>query len=580
MTTDHGTREYIKRAAKLPHHEILALIKGFQEKKGERKAFRLFANIVTYRWLAPKPEEWHPIAEHAMDWHDSLHDSEYSPMILCMRKGTKTTWVICEILYHCQFIPHFRVLYWCNNAENQLSARVHEMEEMIEANLWLDNLHHGKPDNQNNVPAGMKEKHFPGNGSAFYGTSVGAGSEGHHVNMVVGDDPLKETGDISDESIVDYYQKVIVPMADESDMNVIVGTRKRPKDIYHLIREITEELEEYNIQGYRLFEYPAIREVWLEKYGDRPHNLGSVEYTECRAPDLADVLGIDGETVGVLWPEARGTDFLLGKLARQGKASFVREFCMVFTHVRDAIIKRGLIDDPPTSIHEPPPADLADIEARNLGIERITMGIDPAVVEDSDNNAWVALGVDGDDVRYPLHASYNDGLSPKRIREQTIALWERYEPGSIVWESNGWQEWLAEKQVKFPNFLPMEMEGTTKRKHSWKSGVPKIADRIEMGEYRFFRGDEGIEDLIDALCSLRMDDNDHLDGHTPDLVMALYMAEKGLESGYAASSRGSLRTAGKSEAARERERDERERRRALQGSAVGDAILDVADRYG
>lgn len=580
-TTDNADggrdwRTFTEKAAQLPDHEIRALIEGFRG-DDDRRAFRIFSNIVTYRWLDPKPGEWHPVGDHFMDWYDALHDGDHSPMILCMRKGTKTTWVLCEILYHCQHIPHFRVLYWCNNAENQLSSRVHEMEEMIDANLWLDNLHKGNPDNQNNIPPGMKEKNFPGNGATFYGTSVGAGSEGDHVNMVLGDDPLKEIGDIPDEKIVDFYQKVIVPMADKSDLNALVGTRKRPKDIYHLIREVTSELEEFDLEGYRLYEYPAIKEVWMDKYGDRPENLADVDFHECHAPDLADVLGIDGDTVSVLWPEARGVEFLLGKLARQGKASFVREFCMVFTHVEDAIIKRGLIDGPPVSIPTEPPHDLEGIEARDLEFEKITIGIDPAVVEGSDNSAWVVLGLDGRETRYVLHVSYNDGLSPERIRETTIDLYERYEPGKIVWESNGWQEWLAEEQVQFPDYLPMEMAGTTKRKHSWQSGVPKIADRIEMGKYRLFRDDDGTEDLIDALCSIRMDDNDHLAGHTPDVVMALYMAEKGLTMGHAASSRTNLKR-GNSEKAREREQSDREKREALKDAGeIGEAILGNMD---
>lgn len=567
VPSDKITRERVAKVAELADDDPAA-IREFLDGK-----FRLFANVVTYRWLEPKPEEWFPFPDHAADWHRHLHEGDYSPMILSGRKHTKTTWVLCEILYHHQYVDHWRTLYWCNNATNQLVSRMTELEEMIEANLWLDNLHRGNPDNQNNIPRDIKEKNFP-NGSTLYGTGVGGGIEGSHVNMVIGDDPLKELGDIPDEDIVDFYQKVIVPMADSSDLNVIVGTRKRPKDIYHLIREVTAGLEEFDISGYQLIEYPAVREAWVEKYGDRPENLATGDlYTTEDAPQLAEALGLPGDTVDILWSEGRGPKFLLGKLARQGKPSFMREFCMVFTHVEDAIIKRELIDGPPVSIDDSPPVDWSEIEERDIGLERIAVGIDPAVVEGSDNNAWATVGVDGEGTRYVLDVTYNDGLSPRRIREETISLWERYEPAKIVWESNGWQEWLAEEQVQFPDYLPMEMAGTTQRKHSWQSGVPAIADMVESGQYRFFRDDEGTEDLVDALCSLRMDDNDHLSGHTPDVVMALYMAEKGLAMGQASSSRGSMDSSGDPE----QDAKDRETRRELQQSEIGRAILDSRD---
>jgi len=568
------TREKVARLAELADDDP-GLAREFLHGK-----FRLFCNVVTYRWLEPKPEPWAPVADHAMDWHRHLHEGDYSPMILAGRKHTKTTWVLCELLYHLQYIDHFRALYWCNNVENQLTSRMNELEELIDANLWLDNLHKGKPDNQNNVPAGVKEKNFP-NGSTLYGTAVGAGAEGDHVNMVVGDDPLKELGDIPDKQIVDFYQKVIVPMADTSDLSTIVGTRKRPKDIYHLLLQVVDDMDEFDLEGYRLLEYPAVKEAWDRKYGDRPDHLAARdpesvhEYTEKVAPDLAAALGLDGDTVSVLWDHARGPDFLLGKLARQGKPSFMREFCMVFTHVEDAIIKRSLIEDYPVGRNGPPPSSRVEAEAEyGIDLEKVAIGIDPAVVEGSDYAAWVVLGVDADETRHVLHVSYADGLSPKRIRKTTVDLDNQYSPEIIVWESNGWQEWLAEEQVEFPSHLPMEMAGTTKRKHSWTEGVPRLAGRIEDAEYRFYLDDDTTEDLVDALCSLRMDDNDHLAGHTPDLVMAQYMAEKGLTQRGLSSSRT---TTGASERERERKEQAREKRDELEGNPVGDAIVSAQE---
>jgi hypothetical protein len=75
---------------------------------------------------------------------------------------------------------------------------------------------------------------------------------------------------------------------------------------------------------------------------------------------------------------------------------------------------------------------------------------------------------------------------------------------------------------------------------------------------------------------VQMNDGE-LVGHTPDLVMALYMAHKRLQSDHLASSSTDLRY-GRDERSQERERKDRETRRDLKGSAVGDAILQEQDR--
>jgi hypothetical protein len=65
--------------------------------------------------------------------------------------------------------------------------------------------------------------------------------------------------------------------------------------------------------------------------------------------------------------------------------------------------------------------------------------------------------------------------------------------------------------------------------------------------------------------------------------MALYMTHKAIDEtgGHVASSRSSLRHAGvgESEERREREATEREKRRALRDSPIGDAILGDGSSY-
>jgi branched-chain amino acid transport system ATP-binding protein len=64
----------------------------------------------------------------------------------------------------------------------------------------------------------------------------------------------------------------------------------------------------------------------------------------------------------------------------------------------------------------------------------------------------------------------------------------------------------------------------------WARQALEIADSgclVENGRIHFYRGHDGTEDFITAAQSLRMS-NGALEGHTPDLIMAWYMAEKAI----------------------------------------------------
>jgi hypothetical protein len=104
---------------------------------------------------------------------------------------------------------------------------------------------------------------------------------------------------------------------------------------------------------------------------------------------------------------------------------------------------------------------------------------------------------------------------------------------------------------------------------------------MEAGKYRFYTGGQNnaTEALVTALTSVRRNEG-KLVGHTPDLVMALYMTHKALSSTPAVSSRTSLSGGGKSEKEREMEQSNREKRRALKGSPVGESILSNRDGFG
>jgi len=500
-----------------------------------RDNYLAFANLVSHNWLDGAQTDWYPLPaqSHFDHWNRQVESSPLN-ILLAARKHTKTTFVLTKIMHKSEYREGHRSLYWANT-ENQVEERMEELEEMIDANPWLRHLH---------TDGALKSKSFE-SGAKLTTTWVTGAVEGGHVDLSIGDDPLKEFGDIPDERIEEWYGKVIYPMLNPDGLHVIVGTRKRPNDLYELLR--TRDLEDLfdappasELPSYDLTEYPAIREPWLRKYGDRVDgNLAPAElYSRVEAPVLADALDVEGETLHVLWPEARDLPFLKRNLGAQGRPYFLREYCMVFVQVEDAIIERTAVDA--CTLDRTAPYRLEETANK---WQQVVVGVDPAVADRGDLMALVTVGVKQDEdgvVRRHVPDVYVErGIAPSKFKRKLQGLHDRYRPNDIKIEANGFQQWIESAAVEFDQRLPVSSSNTDARKHSWMDGIPKIASDVERGLYRFYQPrneQDAIEDLKDALVSLRMDEDDRLEGHTPDTVMALYQAEKALaEAGGARS---------------------------------------------
>lgn len=589
--------QFVARVCQLDPDEIRALCET---------NYSLAANVLTKNWIDGnprtnwdgKPFDWHPVAadegkHHFEDWYDRIRASPAN-MFLAARKHTKTTFADTLMIWRSEYNAGHRSLYWANTRK-QVKERMEELEEIARANPWLQNV---------SDDGALLSKRFE-NGAGIDTTWVTGGYEGGHVDLQIGDDPMKELGDISDSEVEHWYGNVIVPTLNPGDtLQCIIGTRKRPNDLYEILRKRHDE-EGFGdaIPGYSLVEYPAIREVWESEY-DRPGDLApKALYEETHAPDLADALGFDTETLHLLWPDARDADFYLRNLGMQGRRYFLREFNMVYTQVEDAVVHREWITnttaprDPPTDLSETfHAADYPDPVTRE-DFEEVIIGHDPAG-SGRDRFAFVtvgtlahppeslpptyqALAMDEDGgtspvrIRHILDVWQAQDVPPSRWRDKLTNLHDRYAPDSIAIESNLNATWTSDDE-EIPRRVRQAIDpvATTRRKHSWKDGVPSIGSDIEAGRYRFYNG---ADDLVTALTSVQMSEGE-LVGHTPDLVMALFMAHKQLTdpAGYIATSRTSM-TGGKSEQDREREQSARERRRALKGSDAGEAMLSALD---
>lgn len=599
-------RDVVEETRELSPDVLRGTISGVAEKKDHPTAFKLFANVVTYNWIVGndgagwpgKSFEWYPIdapdaaqegdnaagdepTHHFVNWYETLRSNPLN-MLLAARKHTKTTFACCLMMYRSEYMDGHTSLYWANT-ENQVKERMEELGELIRANPWLQHLH---------TDTALLRKEFH-NGSRIRTTWVQGAAEGGHVDLSLGDDPMKEFADIPDARIEEWYGKVIVPMLNPDGLHAIIGTRKRPSDLYELLRTKHEADEALaDLPSYTLTEYPAIREAWIDEY-DRPQDLAPAHvYTPCEAPSLASALDLDTDTLHILWPEARPPEWLAKNLGGQGGPYFMREFNMVFRQAEDAIVQRAWIQAtatdraPPASFEEThrwQPRDHPEAVTRE-DFEAVGVGIDPAGAG-RDRFAFVTVGdlrhgttPDGEPVicRHVLDAWQRQDVPPSEFRSKLEALHSRYRPDVLALEANLNQTWVADDEA-IPKHVRRDIETitTTRRKHSWKEGVPRIGSDIEAGKYRFYTGGgDHTSELITALTSVQRDPSTgDLVGHTPDLVMALYMCHRALDSpGGATSSRTSLDGSASGE--------DRETRDSLRESEIGRAILDTRDRIG
>ena len=578
MTNDR--RQAVEQIRQLPPDHIRALCE---------ENFLLAADVLTFNWIEGneradwdgKPFEWFPVPRHFEDMWGRIR-ARPANMFLAARKHTKTTFVQALMIWRSEYTPGHAALYWANT-EDQVKDRMREFEEIVKANPWLQYVH---------AEGALKSKHFE-NGARIDTTWVTGAYEGGHVDLQIGDDPMKELGDISDEDIEAWYGRVIVPTLNPGDtMQAVIGTRKRPNDLYELLRR-KHETEDFDadIPGYNLVEYPAIREVWQNEY-DRAGDLAPGElYREVHAPELADALELGTDTLTILWPEARPPEWLAQQLGMQGRSYFSREFCMVYREAEDSVVRRPWIErcsvgwQPPNHFDDPVSIDAHPAPVTRDDFERVVVGIDPAG-KGRDRFAFVTVGefrhedlpdhVGRSDavIRHVLNVFQQQDLPPSEFRDKLENLYTRYRPDAFALESNLNQRWVADDE-EIPAHVRQRIEPitTTRSKHSWKEGVPRIGSEIEAGKYRFYTAgaDNRTDELITALTAVQRKDGE-LVGHTPDLVMALFMTQEylGVNEGFGASTRTNL---GDREKDPGREADEREKKRALKESAVGRSIL-------
>ena len=469
-----------------------------------------FLNELTYGYMEGERDAWMPIADVHLDWIGRF-ESDANVGILAHRDSLKTTFTLGYVIACLEFIDGFRA-HWITNTQGQAHKKADtEFWKLVDRNPWLTNL------NAAPVQDTKEAKEWP-NGSMLHAGWLFGAIEGDRSHLLVLDDVIKEHGDGETENIITWIEGVTVPMVKDSGKTAVIGTRKRPDDIYsHLIDR----------DAYDFTEYPAVLEEWDREFGDDdswaarrpPEEI----YTEVDGRPLID------DMVHVLWPSARGPDYLADKYDQMSRHLFWREFCMVIRGAQGNLVDAGdvteLVDDGGCSIRgESPPREITP----GAGSATV-VAHDPAQSPTGDDAAFVALHVQRDGRRTLLDAVSEQGMSPSRVKATLADLDERYDPAVIVIEDNGMQQYVVNDALEFSPSMRAKVTGisTTGQKHSWENGIPRLRRLVENGSIQFYRGHDATEDFVQAMLSLELRDG-KLWGHTPDLIAAWYMAEQGI----------------------------------------------------
>lgn len=494
--------------------DALADIATGHDPEGKREVLNPFngpatlldaANELCRGYMGLERDDYHRLGDHHGEWLRLL-DEERKLVLNCHRDGLKTTIVLCYLSLRLEYDDGFRAIWAMNNQDMATEKADLEFNKFVKRNPWLTNLNGGDRNRDT-----VKKKEFANN-SSLRATYLDGGIDGERVHLLVLDDLIKARGDGDPESVREWVEGTATPMVKDSGRTVLVGTRKRPDDIYQHYRSLS---------AYSVAEYPAILDVWEQEHG-------AAEDIEERRPPAEHYTEVDGQRI--LWPEARGLDWLAGKRSEMADHRFYREYCLSLIGGSGNLVDKAdvdqLVEDGGCSIRGQSPPNTLTPGSR----EAVIVAHDPAQSPTGDDAAFVAFRVGRDGRRTLLDAHAETGMAPSQVKAMLLDLDDRYDPALVVIENNGMQQYVANDAIEFSASLRAKVTGipTTGKKHSWENGVPRLRRLTEIGGIQFYRGNKGTEDFIQAALSLQLKDG-KLEGHTPDLIAAWFIAEKGIQ---------------------------------------------------
>lgn len=444
--------------------------------KEPEEAFIEFANLCSKMYMDTEPEQWYRFCDgnytktdFHKNWLELILKNE-KIAIECAREHHKTAFILLYILYNMWRRDNFSVIYF-SATQGQAKSKVAEWQDIYERNSWL------KLDKSDKNWSKFY-KQFQ-NGSSILGEGFGTAVEGAHVQLIVMDDILQEegTGGMSDEEVWNFYAKVVSPMVTESGKIILIGTKKRQGDIFDRVDRNSE---------------------WVhERYPDTPDDLIFPEK----------------------WPKSR----LEAKKREMMARNFNREFGL-------QVIVESEVMMPPSWNERNVDEELSyPTDGWKDGFN--VCGVDPAISPTGDECAFFSMSLKPNGQRFVIDHQRHQGMSLNSMIMKLNQLDTRYNFQVVMIEKNSFQSIIVNEAIQ-QTALPINGHQTTRTKSDPTEGIPRIAVLFENGKYIYpYKTSEDkvkTDQVFDALNSLKYDQGKIVNNHTPDIVMAKYMAEQAI----------------------------------------------------
>ncbi len=298
------------------------------------------------------------------------------------------------------------------------------------------------------------------NGFTLHARGYGTKVRGGHPVFIALDDVLNDEVQYSEVVRTkqnDYFFSAVTPMIEPDGQIVSVGTPQHAKDLLGVLK---------TTQGYRTFEYPAVR------------------------PDGT-----------ALWPERYPIEKLEEIRNEIKNLRFSREYlCQAVTDTSSMF---------PLSMFQGAPVEQFNVRLgsplkvwNELGIRNRFMGVDFAMSRNTgaDFTVVFVMGVDNFGNRWVMDILREQGLEFGAQKSLITNAARKYKVDLIFCESNQMQRIFGDELVKESD-LPVKPFYTGANKHSLETGVPALAVLLENRKFRIPRGDEYSVDMTNIWIS-------------------------------------------------------------------------------
>lgn len=458
------------------------LAKGLVQEELE---FMDFANAVLTDFMRMEPSEYVPLGDMHQSWYDTINSDKRYVGIMCARGHLKTTFTLTYCAYMMSKYPNYKALY-VSATLDQAIDKLEQFEELCKRSWRLAPLIKGKEDSGSWKKS---QKHF-NNESRIRAASTSKSLEGPHVHLIILDDILEEFPRMSDERVIHFIKRVVMPMRLPEGKILLIGTQKRIGDATDWVRQSPDWAHVW---------HPALDEEGKPR-----------------------------------WPEYWTMERLEAERHSMGTRAFESEYLLNPLDPETAVIPWNVIE---------PCLDESLGFDKPIGDTDIVIGVDLAVGLDTTNDetAYTVVSYDRDTkVRQILYQwcgkvkAEGAGWLTSQVNN-LVSLAEKHNPTMIMVETNGFQRLVAHAAKDLAS-LPVQGHRTGSEKHHAQIGIPRIALALEQGKYIIpwdksvnKSGPVGSRKLVEGLSRLMWGKNGRLDGHTSDAVISLWMCELAIQ---------------------------------------------------